>query len=367
MRKKVWGLLLSVMLGLYCCSCSNDSSDGVGVVTPFDREEDDINFVINPPTYSFPNFLLKSDNFSKFSRLVYNSFDVDTVNEPFDEPVKTEGGYQCDAEFSDGRFMRFIYGNKYGIIDINGEIKLQGIYNSIRQIRPELFELKTESKTVYAVVDENDNIAVVKDDAYKWLAEKTKPEISQAVPENGDNVAEVTEGTRYILKTPDGKTVFDRSFDSIAESSKENFELDCESVFTAYSGGSYYIIVFDEYYNYSVYEGSYGTVNVAVNDNSGSCYILSYDHLVQLLSLFSSFEYVEGETEPSEDLVTVDLTSSASNQNRYVISSSGSCEITSVAEDGVTLVVNKYKLPYECFADVVKWVDTVLSTEYVKK
>ena len=365
MLKKAFFVVSALAVCMTACGCKNDNSDKIGVVTPFDNEEDDISFVTKADVIAFPGFLEDEEAISRFSHIVYSSFDAVTANTPFEEIITVDGGYKCDVEFSGGKFYRFLYNNNFGIVDNKGNVKLQGVYSSIRQIRPDLFELVTKGEKTYATVDENNDFVFVNDQSFDWVFEKNKLEIVQAAIEAGDNVAEVSEGVKYYLRTPDGRNVYDKSFDSIAEGSKENLEIDCESVFVAYSGGSYYLIAFDEYYNYKVYEGSYGNVSVQIDEQKGDCYILSYDHFMQLISLFNCFDFTESNSVlPTDNFVSVEFNSVKNNQTKYYICDNGYCEITSVAEDGVSLVKTVYMVSPECFADALDWIDSVLSTEY---
>ena len=347
------------------CSCGNDNSDKIGVVTPFENEEDEIHFVTKTDVIKFPEFLSDKESISRFSRLVYTSFDFEKTNSETEDEISVDGGYKCDVAFSGVNLYRFIYNGNYGVVDDIGNVKLQGVYSSIRQLRPELFELVYNGKATYATLDEDNNFVFVEDDSVKWVFEKNKLEITQATIEAGDNVTEVPEGVKYHLKTPDGKIVYDRSFDSIAETSKDTLGIECEIVFTAYSGGSCFYIVFDEFYNYKVYEGSYGNVKVQIGEDKGECFILSYEHLLQVLSLFSCFDFEQNSAvTPTENIIQFDFNSGKNAQTMYSISDNGYCEIVSPADDGLSFVTTKYKVSSECFADVIDWIDSVLSTEY---
>lgn len=367
MIKKALCFISAIALCVSACGCGNDNSDKIGVVTPFDNEEDEIYFVTNTDIIEFPDFLSEKESISKFSRIVYTSFDYDKTNSLLDDAVSVDGGYDCDMSFSNGKLLRFKYKENFGIVDSNGNVKLQGVYSSIKQLRPDLFELVYNGNKTYATIDENYDFVFIEDDSFKWVFEDNKLEIVQATIETAENVADVPEGMKYNLKTPDGKIVYDKSFDSIAETSKDTLEIECEYFFTAYSGGSCYYIVFDEFYNYKVFEGSYGNVNVEINGDKGECYILSYEHLLQIVNLFSCFDFKQNSAiVPSENCISFDFISVKNGQVKYSICDNGYCQITTLSEENNEYVDTVYEVSGECFADVLDWIDKILSTEYVK-
>jgi len=358
-------LISALVVCMTTCSCENGSPDSIGVVTPFHNEESEIHYITSTDKIIFPQFLENKDDISLFSRLLYTNFDYDLTNKPLGETLTVEGGYKCDMKFSNGKFFRFAYNKNYGIVDDKGNVKLQGVYSSIKQLRPDLFELIYNGSKTYATVDADNNFVFVEDDCFNRVFGKTKPEITQSVTNSGDNIADVHDAMKSYLKTPDGKIVYDRGFDSVVESSKKTLGIECESVFTAHSGGVCYVIVFDKFYNYKVYEGSYGNVQVQLSEKNGSCYILSNDHLLQIVNLFSCFDYEESKAmKPIDNFVSVELNSAKNNNTKYYICDNGYCEITSVSETGEAPVKTVYNVSKECFADVLEWINLVLSTEY---
>ncbi len=363
--KRIMSFLLAGVVLFSFSACENNNNDDSSTYTPSVNANDNLRFVTKSVSYSFPDFLTDNDSISVLSRLVYKSFDVEKNNKISDETEKTPNGYVCDVSFLNGKLKRFKHQDKFGLVDENDNVKLQGNYSSIVQIRPELFELVKDGKKQYATFDENYDVKIIDGKDFDWVFKDGSVSISNVPSDNAEVSAEITDATKYTLKTPDGKTVYDKSFDSINETSKENFDPDAKNVYTAYSGETYYIIIFDKYYNYSVYEGCYGNINIKIGDQEGNCYILNHDHYVQLLSLTSCFDYSQTDNEnKSEDYVYVDFSVSKNNQTKFLIFNNGYCEISSPSEDSGETVTKKYMVSQECFADVVDWICTNLSHDY---
>lgn len=370
MLKKAICLVVMLCVSIMACGCNNDNSEIIGVVTPSKPNENEISFVKKPVSYSFPEFMLENDNISKFSHMVYRNFDIDKTNTPLETPEKTKGGYVCDLTFLNGRLKRFKYMDKFGLIDENDNVKLQGNYSSIRLVRPDLFELVgIDGKTVYATYNDNADIVFLTEEniqSFEWIFKKGSLTVTNVTSDSVDNSPEVTDVVKYSLKTPDGKIVFDKSFDSIVETIPEGLgmNIDAEYAYTAYSGEIYYFIIFDKFYNYSVYEGIYGNIDIQIGKNKGSCYILNHDHYVQILSLTASFDYKETDKEAkTDDYVFFDFSVSKFNQNKYLIYNNGYCEFTTLDENGEP-VTKKYMVSKECFADAIDWVNINLSEDY---
>lgn len=365
MFKKPVSLVLCLTVLLSCCSCSNESSDSAPLVSPSVKENDDIRFITKSVSYSFPEFLSENENISVLSRLVYKSFDVEKTNTIGEENEKTPNGYVCDISFLNGKLKRFKFGEKFGLVDEKDNIKLQGNYSSIKQIRPDLFELEKDGEKQYATFDENYDVKILQDDSFDWVFKDNSLSVTNVSVETVDNSADISDVTKVALKTADDKNVYDRTFDSITETKKENYDINAKCIYTAYSGETYYVIVFDEYYNYSVYEGSYGNINVKISDREGNCYILNHDHYVQLLSLTSCFDYTQTEdAQLSDDYVYVDFSVSKNNKMKYLIYNNGYCEISSPSDETGEIVTKKYMVSTECFADVVDWISVNLSEDY---
>lgn len=365
MIKKYLCVFLAFAISFSMCSCNNNGNDETDTISPVQNEENEIYFVSKHVSFSFPEFLKDNDNISMFSRLLYQNFDYKKVNTVNDENEKTEGGYVCDMSFANGKLKRFKYTDKFGIIDDEDNIKLHGNYTSIVQLRPDLFELVLGNKKIYATLDEDNNFKFIDDKSFEWVFKKGMLEISTVSVDKAEAGVDVTEGVKYALKTPDGKTVYDKSFDSITEISKDNFDIECESIYSAYSGENYYLIVFDKYYNYSVYEGSYGNISLQIGNNKGNCYILSYEHYAQIMSLISCFDYSESKVlEKSDNYVYIDFSVSKNSQSKFLICDNGYCELSSPSEETGNTEVKKYTVSKECFADVVDWISTNLSEDY---
>lgn len=365
MKKNIFSIILSLAISLSMCSCNSNTPDSSNTVNQAQNDDNKVYFVNKPISYSFPEFLSEKENISMFSRLLYQNFDYEKTNTVLDENEKTNGGYVCDMNFANGKLKRFKYTDKFGIIDDEDNIKLHGNYTSITQLRPDLFELCVGNKKSYATIDDDNNFQIIDDDSFSWVFKKNGLKISPVTSDTVETGVDVADGVKYVLKTSDGKTVYDKSFDIITELSKDNYDIDCEYIYSAYSGDNYYFLVFDKYYNYAVYEGTYGNIDVQIDEDKGSCYILNFDHYLQILSLTSCFDYTDNtEASKSDNYVFIDFSVSKNNQSKFLICDNGYCEITNPSEETGESIVKKYTVSKECFADVVDWINLNLSEDY---
>ena len=362
MFKKACLMAFCVIYSLLICSCQNNGQASNEVINPVVQEKNKIEFEASSFTYNFPEFLKNSENLTLLSRVLYKSFDYDKCNMKIENTVNDK--FVCDRTFLNGSFYRFIGGENFGIINADGEIIIDSVCSEIVQIRPDLFELIIDGKLYYATTDAENGLKIVEDESFDWVFNGDKPTVEQTNAVVGENLAETA---RYAIKTPDGKNVYDRTFETVAESNKDSYENSPQFVFTAYSEGVSYIILFDKYYNYTVYEGSYGTVSVAIGDEIGSCNILSYDDYHKLLSLVSSFDISEKKiVSKTNRIVQIKFSHYAGDETTVMLCSNGYFEITSVDPTTREPITTITTVSRECFSDVVEFVDTVISSEYTE-
>lgn len=345
---------------------SENGGDNSGGEYINQNDPDEIYFAKKPVDYSFPEFISETENISELSRMVFASFDKSKNNVQVKSDVVD--GFYCNYSYCDGKLFSFISGGRCGLVDSEGTVRLKNEYTSIEQLRPDLFALVKNGKTLFATVDSKYNVSLVEDNSFDWVFKKNQIAISRRegdTAENGDK----TQGVKYSLTTADGKNVYLSNYDSIAEFPKEMLNLDCAYSYTCFSDGANYIIAFDEYYNYIVYEGKYATIDVDISGNLGSCYVLSYDHYVQLTSLLSSFNYEETEQNPDEDRDYFLASFGNDNVDGSVIKaySDGNCEVRYTDFQTGETSVGYYKINKEAFADVIDWMDKELSTEYLSE
>ena len=365
MYKKIFSLfLLAGMILLTSCSGDSGSLES-GEQNSDTFDSNNLNFVTKPIEYSFPEFLLDTEDISIFSRQIYSNMDNCNVAVSSDDQPLV--GYYVDLSFSGGKLYRYRYNGLYGVVDSEGNEKLEPLYTSVVQLRPDLLELVREGETLYASIDAEYNISLVEDDSFDWIFEKNQITVIRTIQQT--DVADADGGNtaaKYTLKTADGGYIYQQSFDSVAELVRDDYDFDCEQIYNAYLSGANYLIVIDKYYNYRVYEGDYATVEVSVGENTGSCYVLSYDHFVEISSLTDSFKMTESREDSQKEGDYVKITFGDSELSEVlVIYSDGYTEQSLFNAELNEMVTSYYKVDREAFADVVDWITRVLSTEYV--
>ena len=141
--------------------------------------------------------------------------------------------------------------------------------------------------------------------------------------------------------------------------------------YRAEKNGEFYYICFDRFYNYTIYNGAYGYVRLKVGEGYGECYILDYDDYTELTKLIESFGETSSVKSPSKDesLDYIQLETGYGTEDvvSMTISADGYC-LTDHTVTGEQQTNNKFFsiLDKESFVSLVKWVDQVLSTEYVR-
>lgn len=357
--------ILCVAFLIVMTGCKNGDSKSVSGEHDSGLDENDrLNYVSTPIEYSFPEFLESTDDISIFSRMIF--WNMDRCNIAVSSDEQPVDGFYCDLSFSSGRLYRYQYNGLYGIVDSEGNIKLEASYSSVIQIRPDLFELVTADQTTYASIDEKFNIEIVEDDSFDWVFKENQITLSRTQIQTEDVSGDNKNTAKYTLKTADGNYIYQASFDSVAELSKDEYDFDCEHIYNAYLNGSNYLIVVDKYYNYRVYEGNYATVEVNIDNRNGSCYVLSYDHYIQLSSLTDSFKHTETQKndKPVSDFVRI-IFGDSDESDEIIIYADGYCVETAFDVSANQVVAVYSTVDREAFADIVDWIDTTLSTEYV--
>lgn len=354
--------MLAVCVALSGCGGKNKSSEDDSYHSQ-GNENGKLNFVNGTVGYSFPEFLENTDKLDRFGRLIYDSFDKRPA-EVTDE-TETPEGYYCDQSYLDGKLFRFWNGSQCGLTDQTGSVILEDNYSSVEMVRSDLFRLTgTDGSISLAKVDASGNVTLADDGSCDWVFQKNQLSIEQIAVNEQENGQDKPEGTKYALVTPDKANVYNTYFDSIAVFPEDKLDVDCEYSFSAHAGGSYFIILFDKYYNYTVYEGSYGSVEVSVDGKKGACDVFSHDHFMQLSSLTASFSYTSSEEVPDKegDYVLVTFGSDENVTAYAKFFNDGYCEITSFTEGNTGKA--EYKVSAEAFADLVDWVDKMLSSEF---
>lgn len=356
--KKTLAVLLCWSVCLSLCACNKSDSSESETVTETTASVDGIEPVTpEKPTYSFPQFLKNNaDSISIYSNVVFNSFDSQTMNATVGEqPFKS---VKCDMSFASGAYYRYYSEDKKGLVDAEGNVMLNAGYSQIVMIRPDAFLLTAEDGTEsYAFIDENGIITTEGDGKNNWFMSETPLQL--LATEATDN-----QPITYYLEAANGKVVYNKYWDYMESN---NLDIPCTASYSAYLGDAYFYIVFDKYYNYKIYEGSYATVEVYAEGSYGSCFILDSDDYAEITSMLDSFgtssKPKASPTTPNTDYVK--FVFGNAKKSAVTISSDGFCYTEELSEDGVSY---KYfsLLSEQCFADIIKWINTTLSKEYVK-
>ncbi len=352
-------LCLSVVLATFTACDSKDSS-GSSSTTTTTSSVDGIEPVVEPEyDYSFPEFLEDKDSISLFSNLIYTSFDSRTASvavteQPFENAT-------CEQAFLENSYYSYVSGNKKGLLDAEGNVVLAANYTEIAIIRPDAFLLTNEQgEEKYAYISENGILTSEQDGKNGWFTSPEPLKINQATDSETNIVS-------YYLEAANGKVVYDKYWDYIEPTLLDTA---ASASFSAYIGDAYYFIIFDKYYNYKIYEGSYATVEVYAKGQYGSCFVLSIDDFNEISSMIDSFGISPDKrvspTSPQTDYVKFTFGNTASNKKLVTISADGFVYTESMnPEDGTSYkyfsLVDKI-----CFVDIMDWISDELSHEYVR-
>lgn len=341
-------------------SCKNENSSSVAETSTPDSTVDGIEPVIEQEyEYAFPEFLTNKDAISLFSNLVYSSFDARNVTAAITEqPFEN---IQCEMSFLGGTYYSYLSDNKRGLVDAEGNIVVVAAYTEIVMIRPDAFMLVNElGEEKLAFVGENGIILTEENGKNNWFTSAEPLKIVQST-DNEDNTV------TYFLQAANGKVVYDKYWDYLEPTV---LDTPASATYSAYLGDAYYFIVFDKYYNYKIYEGSYATVEVFVDGQYGSCFVLSIDDFNEISSMIDSFGSFSGAKASPQlqntDYVKFSFANSSSKKKTVTISEDGFVYTEAIdPEDGTSYkyftLVDKI-----CFTDVIDWINGELSKEYAK-
>lgn len=371
-RKNV-ALIIAVILAVTMTGCKKDKKETESsTVAQIKNSDNAAPSSVEIKNYEFPEFLNDLKAPDELSRQVYTSFDkskyiAEVKEQPFDD-------YQCENILAD-KFYTFRQGKFLGLLNSDGEELVEATdYTDITVVSDGIlqfcFDKERNAPMQYALYDEYGTLTSYKPE--KFNAENI------AVYEVGSDDADQPDKICYSLSTPDGNLVSDSSGTSVWDSA-ERAEMEDISTVKAYKGyfkvtkgSACYFICFDDYYNYTIYEGAYALVKIKVGNVYGECYILNHDDYAELDKMIDSFGNAAYRSAPSKDpsldFIQITFGLKESTQTEITISSDGYCLTDTIsAEDGQT--VNKYfsYLDKEDFADLILWADQVLSLEYKKQ
>ena len=344
----------SVLLALALCSCSGgaDSEDnGIGLAVV---DNGGASYNTNVPAYSYPEFLSKVSDKDSYSNVSYKSFDSALVSEVKTQPFE---GYECITSYP-GLYI-FKAGNFVGVIDSDGNVVLPAdTFARAEFVSPTLLKMYLydfdDSDYVYADISSRAEPRLI--DNYNFKSSNIKT--VERKQEDSDRV--------LIYLEANGFTVGQQGYDSVLQKDVSELpaDIDCKKAYTVTKDGAYYVIAFDRYYNYIVYEGTYAKVDLNLAGKPGSCYIMSYEDDLEAKTLIDSFKRSDDDNSSTEgdDYISIDFGLYGDDDYLVTIYSSG--RLISQGVRGGSQIYESAKVDKRCFGDLVRWVDTVVSREY---
>lgn len=361
-KRKLSVLLAAAVLLVPLCMSGCNEKENKTSDSQAETKKPSSNTSLSPvelKSYSFPEFMGNIKTPDMLSNLVYTSFDKEksvkkVEKQPFEE-------YEC-IESLDDTYYIFKKDKRVGVINSQGTVIIDADkYSSAEFVSNALVKL-----------DYSENSGVPSDylrlsDGYGKLAEDFK--FSDDEIEFAEKTDENTGAVLYSL-TVEGREVYDMSWEKASALSSDELVTAQKpaAAFKATYAGESFIITFDKYYNFRIYEGVYGKIKLKIGNVYGECYILDSDDYSELNKMITSFGDESRVFQPSKD-ITLDFIQiifgmSTDDQVEITISSDGYCLTDSITHNEQP--VNKYfsVLSKETFVDLVNWVDEALSKEY---
>lgn len=322
--------------------------------------------------YKFPEFMNELDEPEQLSKPIYQSFvSDDYIITPEEQPFDN---LEIEAEIADVFYIFRDETGRCGLLNKSGNVVLE----ADRYYSVELADFGV--LRLYTGADDKSGYEYMSFDNRGVLSEMDAPEFDKSKILFSDAYSDDPELAETVFKAiylPDGSAVStsdsDFLFDSVSwiDISRYKTEKQLVNCCQAVRGDNIYIISFDEFYNYSVYETSYALIKLKVGDVYGECYVNTYSDYFELTNMIDSFGRASGTASPSKDktLDFIQITTGlgTDEQKQITISPDGFCLTDVLSTDGEK-PVDKYftYLDKEDFVDLVLWVDQVLSLEYAE-
>ncbi len=354
--KKITAFSLSVSLMFTCLVGCNGSSESENSKADDNTSNSSSNTDagVTVKTYEFPEFLSDSEEADVLSNVIYQSFDsAAAMTEPETQPFDD---YKCTAVFHENYYI-FTEDEHYGLINSIGTelVSYSGLSSFTAVSEDTLLAVYDDGSEIYYRVDGVGGAYTITIDEFD------DSRISAAAFASDDETGE------YYLLQLDEATVYDVNLSSFKKADIDDIDTgkSYEAIYTATSGNEKYYIAFDEFYNFTVYEGDYAYIELKIGGEYGSCYVLDYDDFTELETLISSFGSESKRESPSKDedadyvQITMEL---ASGTQVKTISSEGYCFTDTSSTD--SSVSNKYftLMDTETFVDLVNWIDITLGS-----
>lgn len=347
-------LFAAAVAGAVLCSCSGsqqsgEDNEGLAVV-----DNGGGRYNINTPHYEFPEFLNRIGETDILSNVNTKSFDASMVTEVSEQPFE---GYDCKY-FYPG-FYIYESGGFEGVLDSDGNVVLNAdTFSRVEFVSPTLIRLYLydfdSSNFVYADISDKNAPQII--DNYKFRSADIKT--AERKQEDSDRV--------LVYLEVKGVQVGSFGFDSAQQKDISELPADSGAVkaYTVTKDGAYYIITFDEFYNYTIYEGTYASININIAGQSGSCYIMSYEDTIEAKTLTDSFAKSENTAQATEQDDYISFDFGLYGEDDYLVTVYSSGAYISQGVKGGVEFYESANVDTRCFVDLVRWTDSVVSKEY---
>lgn len=362
MKRKLSALLTAAAVLMSLCVTGCNKNESKTADSQAETKKPSSNTSLSPvelKDYAFPQFMENIKTPDMLSNQKYSSFDKEkSVKEVEEQPFEE---YEC-IESCDDTYYTFKKDNHVGVINKHGTIIIDADkYSSAEFVSQSLVKLDYSEKSGVP----SDFLRLT--DGYGNLIEDFG--FSEDRIEFAEEKDENTGAVLYAL-TVDGVKVYDGGWEKVTPLSSDEL-VTAQKPAAAYRvslAGASYIITFDKYYNFQIYEGVYGKIKLKIGNVYGECYILDSDDYSELNKMITSFGDESFVTQPSKDItldyIQIVFGMSTDDMVEITISSDGYCLTDSVTHNEQP--ANKYfsVLSKETFIDLVNWVNEALSEEY---
>lgn len=356
-------LLCICSAGLILSACSNGVSGGNYENQSSFGGHGDSAVVWDDNTYEFPAFLQDDSVRNPYGSISFRSFSLE--NAMTDADGKTIGEYSCIGSYQNGTYYSISGNNGFGLISADGRLLIPAEYESIQQVRPDTFQLETGGVETFAVVEET---------VVTQYTAADKPWFLQYDDIRPETFTDTETGNhRMMLTLPDDSSAGDTTWKQITEIRAEEIGENFVRAYRVSNSEEYYIIAFDRYCNYTMFDGCYASLTVTVGDETESCYVLGYTDYRAMNALLTGFtasavtsEPEEKDSENSTDMIVIQILDS---ENPDVMK-----RTVTLTPDGkvVSAVLNsrnqtETEIRYggkEVFPDFIRWMNTTVQTEY---
>ncbi|MBP3270977.1 MAG: hypothetical protein J6M17_01965 [Ruminococcus sp.] len=361
---RVFLLITAAALALSGCQKSGgNDSGGKNSGTSESRTSKEQNVKMNEKRAEFPQILSELGEADVLSNEVFTTFDEASVMvEPETQPFE---GYKCTACVAENYYI-FMTENGYGLLNGLGEeiIKPEGI-EKLSAVSNELICANLgKGKRVYYKLSEGSARVV---DNMDFDGSRINFELLT----DGD---EEYQDSNHFVVTLDGERIYDSKWTSfeIVDPKKLDTSRNCSSVYSAWNGTGKYYLVFDRYYNLTVYKAEYAKVMLKIGEDYGECYITDPDDYDDLVTLINSFGN-EGrdntaETGSGGDYIKI-AGGLSSEESKWVktLTADGYCYTESFEDEDGSADISVDVMNPRTYTDLVDWTEAAVTSEYGTK